>query len=138
MLLTQEMEKVRRVYAGLNANDVLAMTEDFAPEVEWVEPTDFPPPGLYQGIEAVRTHIQEARETWAEGTCEPERLVEEGGRVVAFIRIRVRLKERLDWLEGSVTDVFTFRDGKVVQVRTFHEWAEALEWARGTLGKPGD
>jgi hypothetical protein len=43
--------------------------------------------------------------------------------------VRVRLKGETTWREGHVGDVFTFRNGKIVQFRTFFDTREALEYA---------
>lgn len=49
-------------------------------------------------------------------------------KVVVSCHVRVRLKDQTDWLEGRTADVFTFRDGKVIEFRTFAEENDALEF----------
>lgn len=44
-----------------------------------------------------------------------ERLIVAGDRVVALVEVRVRLKDEVEWREGQVGDVFTFRDGKLIR-----------------------
>jgi hypothetical protein len=39
------------------------------------------------------------------------------------------LKDRTEWLEGDATDVYTFRNGKAIQGRSFDDRQQALEWA---------
>jgi len=39
-----------------------------------------------------------------------------------------KLKNNLEWIEGHLADVFTFRNGKVIQMRTFAERQQALDW----------
>ncbi|MDA1043911.1 MAG: hypothetical protein O3C57_01670 [Verrucomicrobia bacterium] len=46
-----------------------------------------------------------------------------------LIDVRVRLKHETAWREGRIADVYTFRDGKAVQFRTFGDERQALEWA---------
>jgi len=46
-----------------------------------------------------------------------------------FLHVRVRLKDHTEWLDGHIADVFTFRNGKAVQFRTFADERQALEWA---------
>jgi hypothetical protein len=43
--------------------------------------------------------------------------------------VKVRLKDRPEWIEGRTGDVFTFRGGKIIEFRTFMEHQKALEWA---------
>ncbi|MBX3268184.1 MAG: hypothetical protein KF831_15910 [Acidobacteria bacterium] len=44
------------------------------------------------------------------------------------VSFRVRLKDQTDGLDGRTGDVFTFRNGKVTEFRTFAEEKDALEY----------
>lgn len=123
-----ETQVVRDFYAALNRDDIPAAVLDFDEEIEWMEPSDYPGAGTYRGLERVVSHFQWARGTWAEGSCELERLIVEGNCVVAFVAVRVRLKDEVEWRVGEIGDVFRFRDGKVIQARSFGDRREALEW----------
>ena len=127
--LEAEIEALREAYAALNRNDVEGFIKDFDPQIERIEFEGSPAAGTFRGLEAVKGHVSQGRSTWAEGTCEPERFVVAGDKVVVFCHVRVRLKDQTDWLEGRTADVYTFRDGKVIQFRTFADAQEALDWA---------
>ena len=127
--LGAEAESIRQAYAALNRNDIDGFVKDFDPEIERIEPPDFPSGGTYHGLEAVKAHITKGRSTWAEGSCEPTGFVTAGDKVVVLLQIHVRLNGRTDWSDGRIADVFTFRNGKVVQFRTFGEESEAMEFA---------
>ncbi len=120
---------IRNVYDGINRNDIPGAIAAFDPDIEWIEPPEFPGGGTHRGLAAVRDHITRSRETWAEGTCEPERFIAAGERVVAFAYVRVRLKGHETWIEAPLADVFTFRAGRVREVRVFPERRDALKWA---------
>ena len=77
----------------------------------------------------VREHVIKGRSTWAEGSCEPERFVINGDKVIVLTHVRVRLKDQTEWLEGNTADVFTFRNGKITEFRTFSDEYEAFEYA---------
>jgi ketosteroid isomerase-like protein len=124
-----EIEAVKETYAAINRNDVPAAVKAFDPEIEWVEPPDFPTPGTYRGHTEVLAHVSRGRNTWAEGGCEPERFVVAGDKIVVFLHVHVRLKNRTEWNDGRMADVFTFRNGKVIHVRSFGRSQDALEWA---------
>lgn len=124
-----ETQVVRNFYAALNGNDIAAAVRDCDPDFEWVEPAEYPGVGTYRGLENVTAHFQWARGRWAEGSCELERLIVAGDRVVALVAVRVRLKDEAEWRVGDIGDVFTFRDGKLIHGRTFGTRQEALEWA---------
>lgn len=127
--LAGETETVREAYAALNRNDLAGFAAILDPEIERVEPPGFPSGGTYHGLEAVMAHWSQARSTWAEGGCEPERFLVAGDKLVVFVHVRVRLKDHTDWIDGHVTDVFTFRNGKAIQFYSFTDERQALEWA---------
>jgi uncharacterized protein len=124
-----ETAALKEAYAALNRNDIPAMLQAFDPQIERIEPPEFPAGGTYRGHAAVQVHLSRARETWAEGSCEPEQFIVAGDKIVVFVYVRVRLKQETEWREGSIADVFTFRNGKVIEMRTFADRQQALEWA---------
>jgi ketosteroid isomerase-like protein len=124
-------ETVKEIYAALNRNDIDAVFKHFSEEIAHIEFEGLPFGGSYRGSAVVRAHFEKARATWAEGSCTPERFQVVGNRVIAFVHVRVRLKDKIDWNEGYVADVFTFKGDKVVEMRTFVENAQAVEFAHG-------
>ena len=127
--LAVETEALREAYAALNRNDIPAFAAIFDPQIERIEPADFPQGGTYHGLEAVKAHVAKGRGTWAEGSCEPERFIVAGDRIIVLIHVRVRRKHEMEWREGQIADVYTFRNGKAIQFRTFGDEGEALEFA---------
>ena len=79
-------------------------------------------------MKVMTAHVLEARGRWAEGSCEPERFVVVGDRIIVSIYVHVRLKDETEWREGRVADVYTSRDGKATHFRTFVDRQEAFEW----------
>lgn len=127
--LAVETETLREAYVALNRNDIPAFVTIFDPQIERIEPAESPGAGTYHGLAAVTAHLSKARGTWAEGSCEPERFVVAGDRLIVLVYVRVRLKHETDWREGRIADVYTFRNGKVIQCRTFADERQAFEWA---------
>lgn len=125
---TPEIEIVKSFYAGLNQFNIPKIVDLFATDCVRVEFEGSPNAGLYRGQEELKGHIEKARSTWAEGSCEPERLQVFGNKIVVFTYVKVRLKNREDWIEGRTADVFTFRNQKIVEMRTFEKSDEALRW----------
>lgn len=126
--MTAEIEILKKLFAAINRNDTSACLEYFDPQVERIEPESHETVDIYRGRENVRVHISESRGTWAEGSCDPERFLVAGDKVIVFLHARVRLKDKIDWIDGRFADVFTFCKGNIIQWRTFWERQEALEW----------
>ena len=124
-----ETEVIREAYAALSRNDISGFVKAFDPEIERIEPAEFPGGGTYHGLEAVKAHVSKGRSTWAEGSCEPERFIADDDKIVVFLHVRVRLRDHTDWLDGRIADVFTFCKGKAIEFRTFADIQQALEWA---------
>jgi len=124
-----ETEALERFFDAINRNDMQAITRDFDPEIVRIEPEGFPTAGTYRGIAQVQQHVTKGRGTWAEGTCDPEKYLQNGDKVVVYLHARVRLKGSTEWVGGRFADGFEFRNGKIVQYLSFGERAQALEWA---------
>lgn len=120
---------LRRAYAAFNRNDIPAAVEALDPQVEWIEPADFPGGGTYHGPAGVMEYLTQSRAGWAEGRSEPERFIVAGDKIIVFVHARVRPQGSDAWRERHLADVFTFRDGRVVHMPAFANRREALEWA---------
>lgn len=127
--VTAETEILAQVYAALNRGDIPGVFAYFDPDIERIEPPGNPTAGTFRGTQAVKAHFEKGRGTWAEGACEPERFIVAGEKIVVFLHVHVRLKDRTDWVEGRMADGFIFRNGKVILMQTFWEREEALAWA---------
>jgi uncharacterized protein len=127
--MNPEVDALKQFFAAINRNDMEAMTRDFDPQIVRIEPEGFPSAGTYRGIAEVQEHVRRGRGTWAEGSCEPERFLMKGDKVVVYLYAWVRLKDATDWMGGRLADGFVFRDGKITEYRTFGERVQALEWA---------
>ncbi|WP_081112259.1 nuclear transport factor 2 family protein [Bdellovibrio sp. HCB117] len=126
---TPEVETVKAFYEALNNNDISAAMKLFDPNIERVEFEDLPTGGTYRGLDEMKAHITSGRATWAEGSCHPERFLVAGDKVVVFVHVHVRLKNKTEWIDGHVADVFAFRGEKIIQMRSYLKNEQALEWA---------
>lgn len=127
--MNPEVDALKQFFAAINRNDMQAMTRDLDPQVVRIEPEGFPTAGTYRGIAEVQEHVRTGRGTWAEGSCEPEKFLINGNRVVVYLHAWVRPKGATEWTGGRFADGFVFRNGKITEYRSFGERAQALEWA---------
>ena len=124
-----ETEILEQFFAAINRFDKQAMTKDFDPPIVRIEPDGFSTAGTYRGIAEVQENITKGRGTWAEGTCQPEKFLINGDKVVVYLHAWVRLEGSTEWSGGRFADGFVFHNGKITQYRTFWERADALRWA---------
>ena len=127
--MSAEIEVLKHFFAAINRNDMQAIIKDFDPEIVRIEPEGYQTAGTYRGITEVQEHVSKGRGTWAEGTCEPEKFLENGDKVVVYLHAWVRLKDSTEWIGGRFADGFMLRDGKIIQYITFWDRADALKWA---------
>ena len=131
--LSIEAEALRGMYAAINRNDMPGTVLVFDPEIELIEPPEFPMGGVYRGLACVEEHLSKARASWAEGSCEPEQFLTAGDKVVVVVYVHVRLKHETEWREGRHADVFTFRNGRALEMRIFAEIEQGtgMGWGEG-------
>jgi ketosteroid isomerase-like protein len=127
--MNSEVDALKHFFDAVNRNDMQALIRDFDPRIVRTEPPGFPTAGTYRGIAEVQEHVRTGRGTWAEGSCEPEKFLVYGEKVVVYLHARVRLKDATDWSGGRFADGFVFRNGRITEYHSFGERAQALEWA---------
>lgn len=127
--MSLEIDALKDFFAAINRNDMAAITKDFDPQIVRIEPEGFPTAGTYRGLVEVQAHVTNGRGRWAEGSCEPEKFLTRGDKVVVYLYAWVRLKGATDWSGGRFADGFVFCNGKITEYRSFGERAQALHWA---------
>lgn len=121
-----QIEGVREVYAGINRNDIEAAIRILDDDIAWFEPEEYGK--SCRGREAVAAHLKVARARWAEGACAAEVTVS-GDRIVVFVDVHVRLKDEAEFREGRHAAVYTFRNGKAIEMRIFDDTDQALAFS---------
>ena len=106
------------------------------PQVEWVEPAEFPNGGAYHGIEGAKRYLAQSRAAAAQVISEPEQFLPAGDRVVVFVHARVLGRGTAEWQDIRLADVYTFHDGKVIKMRAFANRNDALQWVGHENPKP--
>jgi ketosteroid isomerase-like protein len=119
---------LRAAYTAFNRGDIDAAVEPLDAQIEWSEPAEFAGGGTYHGREGAKQYLTQSRAAWAEVISEPEEFIPVGNRIVVFVHARLRPKNSNEWQEARLADVYTFRNGKAIQMRAFADRQEALRW----------
>ena len=127
--MSTETDTLEQFFAAINRNDIEALATYFDPQIVRVEPDGYATSGTYHGVADVLEHVGQGRGTWAEGTCDPEKFLVNGDKVVVYLHAWVRLHGASDWSGGRFADGFAFRNGKITEYRTFWNREDALTWA---------
>jgi ketosteroid isomerase-like protein len=144
-MASENVELVRRGYELLNSvgrtsaepfdPEELAgdLWERFDPDLELHERADLPDRKVYRGREETKDFFRKTQELFAEIRWEPREIVDLGHAVVADTRIVAVGRGSDVRIEADETDVFWFRDGRIVRLEAFptrHEGLAAAEALR--------
>jgi ketosteroid isomerase-like protein len=122
---------VLKAYAAFACGDIDQAVASLHPEVEWVEPDEFPNGGRRRGPDAVADYLRRSRAMWTELVSEPTPH-RRGDDIVIVHHVFGRLVDGTPH-DVTVADVFTVRDGLVVRMKAYVDPAEAL--ASGSRGQ---
>jgi ketosteroid isomerase-like protein len=127
----ENVEKVKRAIAALNAGDSDRVLADFHPDVEWRDLMHAPDvPERVRGVAAVRTIMEQWTETFDEFTAEIGEYIDAGDRVVCVTHWHAKGKGSGVAIDLNAADVYKFRDGRIVGVtQGYPDKAGALEAA---------
>ena len=125
----KNVEMVRDFIDAYNRRDFDGAVKDFDPELEWVLPARQSSDSC-RGPDEVRRFWEGLDDTFEELRLKPQEWVDAGDRVAT--RLRHYGKGKGSGLEIDTElyhQVVTFRNGRMVRIEYFAEWAEALEAA---------
>ena len=126
----ENVEVVRGILEAAARDDWNAAMAAADPNVEWVEmPSLGPDASAYTGIEELRGAIDSWIRMWGEYDVEVVRYADRGDDVVVLFRERGEGGVSGAAVERQLGEVWSPRDGKVVRVRLYGRWNEALEAA---------
>lgn len=124
-------------YESFNRGDMAAAVAAMDPNVEWIEPAEFPGGDRpYRGPKDVMVYLANSRAGWEQGRSDPERLIPAGDKVVVFVHVRFRRRGSTEWHEVRLADVYTFRELVIVAMHAFASRDDALKFAGITAKLP--
>jgi ketosteroid isomerase-like protein len=121
----QNVEKAKQALAAYNRRDFDAAVEFFDPEIDWVLPPSMRADSCH-GPEEVKRFWREVDEVFEELRVEPQEFLDAGDQVAVRLRFHGRGKE-----SGAVVGeelfhhLIAFRDGRIVRIEHYPDWAEA-------------
>jgi ketosteroid isomerase-like protein len=124
----ENVEIVRTSIEAYNRRDFDTAVQSFDTEIEWL----FPPVlagESCRGPEEVRRLWEGLDEAFEDFQLEPQEFVDAGDLVVVRSHFHGRGKESGIETEGRMHSVTALRDGRIVRIEYFNDWAEALEAA---------
>ena len=128
----ENVEIVRRLVALISQQDEAAVWDELPPEFVFDFSRRLIDPVVLRGRDEMRAWMERERQMW-EGDhvgYEPKELIDAGDKVLALVRVSGRGKASGVEVEAYTWSVWTFRDGKPVEMTYFgDDRAAALEAA---------
>jgi len=119
-----EIAAVLAAYAAFACGDIERAVARLHPQVEWIEPEEFPYGGRWVGPTAAAEYLRRSRSLWAELVSEPT-AHRRGNDIVVVHHVHGRLADGT-FRDATVADVFTFSNGLVVRMHAYADPAQAL------------
>ncbi|MEX2252986.1 MAG: nuclear transport factor 2 family protein [Thermoleophilaceae bacterium] len=124
----ENIEIVRRAYEALASSDEGAALAIADPDVE-IHSLFSGTEKVYRGHDGVREYLADMADVWASVAREPEQIRDAGDKVVVALNMSVEGRGSGVGLTDTFGNLWTLRDGKVVEARTFPTFEAALEAA---------
>jgi ketosteroid isomerase-like protein len=125
----ENVETVRRMTEALDRANWDGVFAEISPDFEWETDPRHPKAGVYRGREEFRRFIEDLEDPFEQTVTELEKVVATADQVVAFVKIRRRLRGSSSEVEIRIGELYTFREGKLVRGQGFAEREKALEAA---------
>jgi ketosteroid isomerase-like protein len=123
----ENVERIRAAFAGTTAGDFSYLPGLIDESCEFRLPRDFPGTQGTQGPEGFLSVVREFEDAFEETRYEPTEFVDRGDRLFVAVRTVGQARHTGIVLDVVLYWVYTFRDGKVVEMENFRDRAKALE-----------
>jgi uncharacterized protein len=123
----ENVDAVRRGLEAFNSGEIEQVIAIADPSFEAVVPPELSAePDTYRGHDGLRRYFESFQETMEEIRFEAERFIDAGEQVVTIVRLTARGRHTAIPVEQRIAQVWSMREGKAVQVRTFTTLERAL------------
>ena len=126
----ENVEATRQLIEAFNRRDLAAMTESFDPEIEWapIGPAAVER-AVYRGRDEVSGGFAATWETWEVFELEEHEIRDLGDSVLWLGRAQLKGGASHLELDQEFAVRITMDGGKIVRIKGFRTWDEALEAA---------
>ena len=119
---------LRQVFEAFNSGDIARIVAFTHPDFEGKIPPELSAePDTYRGPDGIRRYFETFEDAMDEIRFHPERFWDVGESVVVAARVTAKGRQTAIPVEQRFALVWTFRDGKALQVRAYASLSEALD-----------
>ncbi len=124
----ENTELVRRVNAAFNSGDIERTLALMHADFETSVPPEFSAePDVYRGHDGLRRYLASFEDAMKDIRFHQEEILEVGDSVVVDVRLTAKGRTTGIPVVQRLAQVWSFSDGKVIEVRSYSSFAEAVD-----------
>ena len=121
-----DVQRVESSYDALNRGDIDGTVAVLHDDASWVEHSDLPEAGTYEGVATIRSFLELYLESWEEFHQEIEETIVRGPCVLLFIHLRARGKGSGIEVDSRYAHMWRLGDGEGTRVDAYYDRDQAL------------
>src|SRR6476620_4170686 len=110
-----------------NAGDLDTVLTFYAADIAWWDRKDDPGATVHRGHDGIREWLAELAEDIADLRVEVKEYIDDDDYVICQVRVTGRGRTSDAFFEEDEVHAVKVRDGKITEVREYHDHAEALK-----------
>jgi len=133
--MADTVELLKGSYAALNRRDIDGTLEVLDADAKWVEHSDLPEAGSYEGRETIRAFLEQFLDSWDEFEQQIEEVHVEEDCVLLFIRLTASGRGSGIDVQSRYAHLWIMRDDRAVRVDAYYDRDSALAALRAAHGR---
>ena len=129
-----DVERVESSYEALNGRDIDGTIGVLRDDAKWVEHSDLPEAGTYEGVETIRGFLEQFLESWEMFRQEIEERMVRGHCVLLFIHLEARGKGSGIEVDSRYAHLWQLDEGRGARVDAYYDRDQALAALRAAYG----
>ena len=121
-----DVQRVEGSYEALNRGDLQATVAVLHDDASWVEHSDLPEAGTYEGVATIRSFLEQFLESWDEFHQEIEDRIVRGHCALLFIHLRARGKGSGIEVDSRYAHLWQLSEGEGARVDAYYDRDQAL------------
>lgn len=130
-----DVARVKSSYDALNRRDIDGTVAALHRDATWAEHSELPEAGSYQGVDAIRTFLEQFLESWERFHQEIEEEIVRGHCALLFIHLEARGKGSGIEVNSRYAHLWQLRDGRGTRVDAYYDREQALAALRAAYGE---
>jgi hypothetical protein len=129
-----DVERVESSYEALNRRDIDGTIAALHDDAMWVEHSDLPEAGIYEGAGTIRNFLEHYLESWERFHQDIEEKVVRGHCALLFIHLEARGKGSGIEVDSRYAHLWQLHEGRGTRVDAYYDRDQALAELQAAYG----